>query len=153
MALYITFIIIIIIIILKAHQHKSAGRNTRLDIQNYGRNGNLLCCGKNCTHCSLQSHGKALEKECCLPGVFRDTGDTPAINIIAMDLRGDAMFISLNVLLNFTADFQKGNISKFVRWHFGEITHVWTLSWHRLDRQRQLDFIIKCSHIFDDCRR
>ena len=42
MALYITFIIIIIII-LKAHQHKSAGRNTRLDIQNYGRNGNLLC--------------------------------------------------------------------------------------------------------------
>jgi len=27
---------------------------------------------------SLQSHGKALEKECCLPGVFCDSGDTPA---------------------------------------------------------------------------
>ena len=26
---------------------------------------------------SLQSHGKALEKECCLPGVFCD-GDTPS---------------------------------------------------------------------------
>jgi len=26
----------------------------------------------------LQSHEKALEKEHCLPGVFRDTGDTPA---------------------------------------------------------------------------
>ena len=28
--------------------------------------------------CSLQSHGKALEKERCLPGVFCDSGDTPA---------------------------------------------------------------------------
>jgi len=27
---------------------------------------------------SLHSHGKALEKKCCLPGVFRDSGDTPA---------------------------------------------------------------------------
>ena len=27
----------------KAHQHKAAGRKTRLDIQNYGCNGNLLC--------------------------------------------------------------------------------------------------------------
>jgi len=27
---------------------------------------------------SLQSHEKALEKEHCLPDVFRDTGDTPA---------------------------------------------------------------------------
>jgi len=26
-----------------AHQHKATGRKTRLDIQNYGRNGNLLC--------------------------------------------------------------------------------------------------------------
>jgi len=33
----------IIIIIFKAHQHKAAGRKTRLDIQNYGCNGNLLC--------------------------------------------------------------------------------------------------------------
>jgi len=27
---------------------------------------------------SLQSHGKPLEKECCLPGAFCDSGDTPA---------------------------------------------------------------------------
>ena len=33
----------IIITIFKAHQHKAAGRKTRLDIQNYGCNGNLLC--------------------------------------------------------------------------------------------------------------
>ena len=26
-----------------AHQHKAAGRKTRLGIQNYGCNGNLLC--------------------------------------------------------------------------------------------------------------
>jgi len=32
---------------------------------------------KNCIS-SLQSHGKALEKECCLPVVFCDSGDTPA---------------------------------------------------------------------------
>ena len=31
---------------------------------------------------SLQSHEKALEKECCLPGAFRDCGDTPIIIII-----------------------------------------------------------------------
>ena len=36
---------------------------------------------------SLQSHGKALEKECCLPGVFRDSGDTTAI-IITLNSRG-----------------------------------------------------------------
>ena len=36
--------IIIIITIFKAHEHKAAGRKTRLDIQNYGCNGNLLCC-------------------------------------------------------------------------------------------------------------
>ena len=34
------------------------------------------CCGKK-PHSSLQSHKKALEKECCLLGVFRDSGDTP----------------------------------------------------------------------------
>jgi len=27
---------------------------------------------------SLESHGKVLEKECCLPGVFCDSGDMPA---------------------------------------------------------------------------
>ena len=30
-------------IFFKAHQHKAAGRKTRLDIQNYGCNGSLLC--------------------------------------------------------------------------------------------------------------
>jgi len=40
---YTNLFIIIIIIIFKAHQHKAAGRKTRLDIQNYGCNGNLLC--------------------------------------------------------------------------------------------------------------
>jgi len=37
----------------------------------------------------LQSHGKALEKECCLPGVFRDSGDTPA-NLLC-ELNGHLM--------------------------------------------------------------
>jgi len=38
---------------------------------------------------SLQSHGKALEKECCLPGVFCDGGDTPA-NLLS-ELNGHIM--------------------------------------------------------------
>jgi len=47
-----------------AHQHKAAGRKTRLDIQNYGCNGNLLCyygVVERNRISSLQSHGKALE--------------------------------------------------------------------------------------------
>ena len=71
----------LIIIIFFAHQHKAAGRKTRLDIQNYGCNGSLLCYHgvMERNHISsLQSHGKALEKECCLPDVFCDSGDTPA---------------------------------------------------------------------------
>ena len=50
----------------KGHQHKAAGRKTRLDIQNYSCNGNLLCYHgvvKRNRISSLQSHGKALEKE------------------------------------------------------------------------------------------
>jgi len=39
----INIVVAIIIIIIRAHQHKAAGRKTRLDIQNYGYNGNLLC--------------------------------------------------------------------------------------------------------------
>ena len=54
---------------------------TRLDILNYGWYGNLLgdhgVLERNRIS-SLESHGKALEKECCLPDVFRDSGDTPA---------------------------------------------------------------------------
>jgi len=38
----VVVIIIIIIVYYVAHQHKAAGRKTRLDIQNYGCNRNLL---------------------------------------------------------------------------------------------------------------
>ena len=66
---FIIIIIIIIVMFFDARQHKAAGRKTRLDIQNYGCNGNLLCdhgvVERNRIF-SLQSHGKALEKECCL---------------------------------------------------------------------------------------
>ena len=51
------------------HQHTAAGRKTRLDIQNYGCNGNLLCdhgVVERNRISSLHSHGKALEKESCL---------------------------------------------------------------------------------------
>ena len=42
---------LLLLLFFKAHQHKAAGRKTRLDIQNYDCNGNLLCdhmwcCGK-----------------------------------------------------------------------------------------------------------
>ena len=56
-----------------AHQHKAAGRKTRLDIQNCGCNSNLLCYHgvvERNSISSLQSHGKALEKECCLPASY-----------------------------------------------------------------------------------
>ena len=47
------------------HQHKAAGKKTGLDILNYGCNGNLLS-GHGVVErnriSSLQSHGKALEK-------------------------------------------------------------------------------------------
>jgi len=62
----------------KAHQHEAAGKKTRLNIQNYGVvERNRIS--------SLQSHGKALEKECCLPGVFCDSGDTPANLLCELD--------------------------------------------------------------------
>ena len=65
---------------------------TRLDIQNYGCNGILLCYHRVVERhriSSLQSHGKPLEKECCLPGVFCDNGDTPA-NLLC-ELNGHLM--------------------------------------------------------------
>ena len=31
---------------------------------------------------SLKSHGQALKQECCLPGLFCDTGDAPCVIII-----------------------------------------------------------------------
>ena len=55
-----------------ANQHKAAGRKIRVDMKNYGCNGNLLCYHgvvERNRISSLQSHGKALEKECCLPDV------------------------------------------------------------------------------------
>ena len=76
-----TNLFIIIIIIFLAHQHKAAGGKIRLDIQNYGCNGYLFCYHgvvERNRISALQRHGKALEKECCLPGVFCDSGDTPA---------------------------------------------------------------------------
>ena len=57
-----------------------------------GCNGNLLCCHgvvERNRISSLQSHGKALEKECRLPGVFRDSGDTPT-NLLC-ELNGHLM--------------------------------------------------------------
>jgi len=35
--------IVLLLLCFKAHQHKAAGRKTRLYIQNYGCNSNLLC--------------------------------------------------------------------------------------------------------------
>ena len=70
----------------------AAGRKTRLDIQNYGCNGSLLCYHgvvERNRISSLQSHGKALEKECCLPSIFCDSGDTPA-NLLC-ELNGHLM--------------------------------------------------------------
>jgi len=85
-------LLLLLLIFFKAHQHKAAGRKTRLDIQNYGCNGNLLCYHgvvERNRISSLQRHGKALEKECCLPGVFCDSGDTPA-NLLC-ELNGHLM--------------------------------------------------------------
>jgi len=55
--------LLLLLLLFLAHQHKAAGRKTRLQIQNYGCNGNLLCyhgvVERNRISC-LQSHGKAL---------------------------------------------------------------------------------------------
>jgi len=40
---------------------------------------------------SLQSHGKTLEKESCLPGIFCDSGDTPDIIILTPVLNFQGM--------------------------------------------------------------
>ena len=65
-----------------------------LDVQNYGCNGNLLCnhgvVERNRTNriSSLQSHEKVLEKECCLPGIFCDSGDRPTPANLLCELSG-----------------------------------------------------------------
>jgi len=54
-----------------SNQHKAAGRKTRLDIQNYGCNDNLVCdhgVVERNRISSLQSHEKALEKGMLSPG-------------------------------------------------------------------------------------
>ena len=69
-----------------------AGKLGYTCIQNYGCNGNLLCYHgvvERNRISSLQSHRKALEKECCLPGIFCDSGDTPA-NLLC-ELNGHLM--------------------------------------------------------------
>jgi len=89
---YTNRFMIVIFIIFKAHQHKAAGRKTRLDIHNYRCNGSLLCYRgvvERNRISSLQSHGKALEKECCLLDVFCDSGDMPA-NLLC-ELNGHLM--------------------------------------------------------------
>ena len=98
-----TNLFIIIIIIFKAHQHKARGRKTRLDIQNYGCNGNLLSdhgVVERNRISSLQSHGKALEKECRLLGIFCDSGDTPAN--LSCELNGYLMPCTSLLLLTTT---------------------------------------------------
>jgi len=63
-------------------------------MQNYGCNGNLLSdhgVVERNRISSLQSHGKALEKECCLSVVFCDSGDTPAN--LSCELNGHLMHV------------------------------------------------------------
>ena len=58
--------LLLLLLFFKAHQHKAADRKTRLDIQNYGCNGNLLCYHgvvKKNRISSLQSQENALEKK------------------------------------------------------------------------------------------
>jgi len=60
----------------------SAQSRRQENIQNYGCNGNLLSdhgIVERSRISSLERHGKSLEKECCLPGVFCDGGETPVI--------------------------------------------------------------------------
>ena len=56
---------------------------------------------------SLQSHGKALEKECCLPGVFCDSGDTPANDRTAVKSR--LHYEQIRVCPRGTADMRVNN--------------------------------------------
>ena len=91
----------------QAHQHKATGRRTRLDIQNYGCNSSLLCdhgAVERNRISSLQSHGKVLEKECCLPDVFCDSGGTPA-NLLC-ELNGHLMLLWLVVYKPWVLNFR-----------------------------------------------
>jgi len=98
-----------------AHQHKAAGGKIRLDIQNYGYNGNLFCYHgvvERNRISSLQRRGKALEKECCLPGFFCDSGDTPA-NLL-FELNGHLMPCSSCFCGKWVKDVCAGQFGVFV---------------------------------------
>ena len=65
---------IYVFLFFNAHQHKAAGRKTRLDIQNYGCNGNLLCyhgvVERNCIFLFVEPWkgvGKGMLSTGCLP--------------------------------------------------------------------------------------
>jgi len=61
---------------------------------------------------SLQSHGKALEKECCLPGVFCDSGDTIA-NLLC-ELSGHLMPCTSCLYGKWVEDVCAGQFGVFV---------------------------------------
>ena len=66
-----TTLLLLLCLFFQAHQHKAAGRKTRLDVQNYGCNGNLLCdhgVVERNRISSLQSHGKGVGKGMLSPG-------------------------------------------------------------------------------------
>ena len=70
----------------------SAQSRRQENIQNYGCNGNLLSdhgIVERSRISSMERHGKSLEKECCLPGVFCDGGETPVI--LLCELNGHLM--------------------------------------------------------------
>ena len=79
---------------------------------------------------SLQSHGKALEKECCLPGVFCDSGDTPA-NLLC-ELNGHLMPCTSCFYGKWVEDVCAGQFGVFV------YLYLLLLSSHRF--QRHLTF-------------
>ena len=58
-------LLLLLLLLLSPPAQSRRQKKTRLDIQNYGCNGNLLCCHSVVERnriSSLQSHGKALEK-------------------------------------------------------------------------------------------
>ena len=102
-------------IIIKPTSTKPQARKIRPDIQNYGSNGNLLCdhgVVERNRISSLQSHGKALEKEYCLPGVFCDSGDTPA-NLLC-ELNGHLMPCTSGFYGKWVEDVCAGRLGVFV---------------------------------------
>ena len=72
-----------------AHQHKAADRQTNWTSKVWLQRQFTLwpwCCGKKL---HFLSYEKALEKECCISGIFRVSGDTPS-NLLC-ELNGHLM--------------------------------------------------------------